>query len=201
MATHTAKSLFDQNMQNCDHLLNLYDGIQKFASNPNDAWLLRAVVVFSVSALDAYFHDKVKYRVGHFNFTDMPEALRRFEIPIGEIEKWGKATRKGNVLRNWVVEHYSYIPLQTRDDIRDALKLIGIDNVWTAIEPDQALRKAMLIQLREITKRRNQVAHEGDRLAHRSGGKKLRPIDKPYVERIIHNIKALVNRVERVSPN
>jgi len=60
MPTHTAKSLFDQNMKSCDHLFNLYDGIERIASKDENKWLLRAAIVFASSALDAYFHDKVK---------------------------------------------------------------------------------------------------------------------------------------------
>ncbi|MGH7989138.1 MAG: hypothetical protein ACREDS_02945, partial [Limisphaerales bacterium] len=72
MASHTAKSLFDLNIQSSDDLLKLYDGIEKLGTKLDISWLLRAVVIFSVSALDAYFHDKVKYRAGKFDLQDMP---------------------------------------------------------------------------------------------------------------------------------
>jgi hypothetical protein len=200
MPSHTAKSLFELNIKNCDHLLNLYDGIEKLAPSEENLWLLRAVVVFAASALDAYFHDKIKYRAGHYEATTLPDSLKKFKIELGGLAEWEKAHRKGNVLRNWVVNHYATRPLQKTEDIKDALKLVGIENVWGKAEPDPLKRDTMLKCLREITRRRNQIAHEGDRLAHRAGGKKVRPIDKPYAEQTVKFARDVVLKIEAVFP-
>jgi len=63
MSKHNAKTLFEKNIQSAEELIRLHEGIEKLGTKLEISWLLRAVVVFSVSALDAYFHDKVKYRV------------------------------------------------------------------------------------------------------------------------------------------
>src|SRR6266700_7429071 len=99
MPTHSAKTLFDLNIQSSEDLLKLYDGIEKLGTSLEISWLLRAVVVFSISALDAYFHDKVKYRAGQFALQDLPPRLAKFEIPLGDLSKWEEAERKGNVIR------------------------------------------------------------------------------------------------------
>jgi hypothetical protein len=201
MATHTAKSLFDLNIQSSHDLLKLYDGIEKLGTKLEITWLLRAIVVFSVSALDAYFHDKVKYRAGKFDLKDMPPSLARFEIPLGDLAKWDAADRKGNVIRNWLVEHFSTIPLQRKEAINDALKIVGIDSVWATIEPNTPVREKLLDTMQTYIKRRNQVAHEGDRESSRKSGKKLRPIDRQYAEHCMRFIHDLVGKIEHAFPN
>ena len=201
MPTHTAKSLFDLNIQSSEEMLKLYDGIEKLGTKLEITWLLRAVVVFSVSALDAYFHDKVKYRAGKFGLQDMPPSLAKFEIPLGDLSKWDEAERKGNVIRNWLVEHFSTIPLQRKEAISDALKLVGVDAVWATIEPNTPLMKQMLEDMQGYIKRRNQVAHEGDRESSRKSGKKLRAIDRQYAEDCMNFVKGIVGKIEHAFPN
>jgi hypothetical protein len=142
MPSHTAKSLFDLNIESAAHCLQLYRGIEALNTNLQISWLLRAAVVFSVSALDAYFHDKVKYRAGHFDLADMPSAMAKFRVPLEDLTKWENARRKGNVLRNWLVQHYSVRPLQKTQDIADALKMVDINDLWATVEPNSPQREA-----------------------------------------------------------
>ena len=201
MPTHTAKTLFDLNIQSSDDLIKLYDGIEKLGTKLEITWLLRAVIVFSVSALDAYFHDKVKYRGGRFDLQDMPPSLAKFEIPLVDLTKWDEAKRKGNVIRNWLVEHFSTIPLQRQEAISNALKMVGIDSLWATIEPKSPDREKMLDQMQGFIKRRNQVAHEGDRESSRKSGKKLRPINRQYAEDCMKFVIAFVAKIEHAFPN
>jgi hypothetical protein len=137
VGSHSAKSLFDKNLASETDCVRLYEGVSRLASSLQVDWILRAGVVFTVSALDTYFHDKVRYRVGGFSLENLPPALGRFEIPVGQLTSWEAAQRKGNVLRNWVVEYLSVRPLQSRQAVADALKLAGIEALWDTIEPDK----------------------------------------------------------------
>ena len=196
MPTHTAKTLFDLNIQSSEEMIKLYDGIENLGTKLEITWLLRAVVVFSVSALDAYFHDKVKYRAGKFDLQDLPPSLAKFEIPLGDLTKWDESKRKGNVIRNWLVDHYSTIPLQRQEAINTAFKLVGIESLWATIEPNSPARDKLLSEMRGYIKRRNQVAHEGDRESSRKSGKKLRSIDRQYAEDCMKFAKNLVTKIE-----
>ena len=182
-------------------MLDLYDGINKLGTKLEITWLLRGVVVFSVAALDAYFHDKVKYRAGRYDLQDMPPRLAKFEIPLSDLAKWDGAQRKGNVIRNWLVDHFSTIPLQRKDAISDALKFVGIDSVWATIEPNTPERDRMLNVMSDYIKRRNQIAHEGDRESSRKSGKRLRPISRVYAEECMTFVVDMVGRVEHAFPN
>jgi hypothetical protein len=200
MPSHTAKSLFELNIKSSDHLLKLYEGIERLAPSEENLWLLRAVIVLTASSLDAYFHDKIKYRAGHYEITTLPKALQNFKVELGGLAAWDRVERKGNVLRNWVVEHFSTRPLQKSEDIKEALKLVDIEDVWGKTEPNSPKRDIMLKTFRDITRRRNQIAHEGDRLPHRAGGKKVRPIDKAYAEEAVKFARDLVQKIENVFP-
>lgn len=201
MAGHSAKSLFEKNIQSAEYCLTLYQGVSRLQPKGVDlTWILRAAVVFVVSALDTYFHDKVKYKVGKFSLHNLPPALAKFEIPVSNIASWDKADRKGNVLRNWVSAHLSTRPLQSPDRIAEALKLAGIDGVWARIEPDNQARKAMLDEFNSLMRRRHQIAHEGDREQSRRSGKKVRSIKDAYVADSITFAKSLVDKIETAFP-
>jgi hypothetical protein len=176
MASHSAKTLFDKNIESATECLKLYDGVMALGTSLKVDWVLRAGVVFAVAALDTYFHDKVKYRVGKYSLENLPPALAKFEVPISDLSKWDEAKRKGNVLRNWVTRFLSVRPLQSPSAITDALRLVGINGLWDTIEPDGDKKRAMLDEFNALVKRRNQIGHEGDREGSRKSGKKLRSI-------------------------
>jgi hypothetical protein len=200
MTTHSAKSLFDQNIKSAQECLDLFDGLSKLKVGVNLDWLLRAAVVFAVSALDTYFHDKVKYKVGHFSLNDLPPQLAGFQIPIRELVTWDEATRKGNVLRNWVTEHLSVRPLQSPTAIAEALKLAGYESLWDRIEPNKSHKQTLLERFNSLIKRRNQISHDGDREQSRRSGKKLRPIARDDVDTSIKFVQDLVGKVETAFP-
>jgi hypothetical protein len=200
MTTHSAKSLFDQNIESAQECLDLFDGLEKLKVNVNLDWLLRAAIVFSVSALDTYFHDKVKYKVGQFSLDNLPPQLASFQIAVRELVTWDEAQRKGNVLRNWVTEHLSVRPLQSPSAIADAMKLAGYESLWDRIEPNREHKKALLEKFNSLIKRRNQISHEGDREQSRRSGKKLRPIPRDAVAISIDFVKDIVIKVETAFP-
>jgi len=202
MATHTAKSLFDLNIQSAKDSLALYDAIVKLNPRGVDIdWVLRSAVVFAVSALDTYFHDKVKYRVGRYDLGNLPPTLASFEIPLKELTAWDQSRRKGNVLRNWVTSYLATRPLQSPTAIVDALKLAGINSLWDTIEPDGNKKGVLLKDFNLLIQRRNQISHEGDRKTSRRSGKALRSIDRSQVETWIQFVESLVQRVETAFPS
>lgn len=197
---HSAKSLFEQNIVSARDCLDLFDGVAKLKTALNVDWVLRASIVFVVSAIDTYFHDKIRYRVGRYSLENLPPAMAGFQVPIAELINWDKAKRKGNVLRNWVTEHYSVRPLQSQQAITEALKLADIHSLWDTIEPDKTAKKELLATFNQLIKRRNEIAHEGDRQQSRRSGKKLRPIDRDQAADAIEFAEDLVNRIETAFP-
>jgi hypothetical protein len=201
MGQHTAKSLFDLNIQGAEECLKIYDGACTLGSSLDLEWLLRSAVVLAVSAMDAYFHDKVRYRAGKFSVDALPQQFASLQIPLTELQRWEAAKRKGNPLRHWAVEHLAPRPLQNPDAIAGALKLVGMTDYWNRIEPNNRDREALLDQLNNLVKRRHQIAHEGDRLQSRRSGKRVRRITLAYAADAIDFIKALVDKTEYRFPN
>ena len=208
MGGHTAKSLFDLNIQGAEECIRIYDGVATLASALDLDWLLRSAIVLAVSAMDAYFHDKVRYRAGRFPLyredtfavDHLPQQLRNLTISLSDLVRWEEARRKGNMVRNWATEHLAVRPLQSPGAIADALKLAGIEDFWRRIEPSERQRRDLLKQLKGLVKRRNQIAHEGDRLQSRSSGKALRSISRGYSVDAVEFVKELVEGVERNFP-
>ena len=200
MPQNSAQTLFDRNMRSAHTCLDLFDHLPPPTPTLNTRWILRAAVVFVVSALDTYFHDKVKYRVGHYRLGALPSQLAKFEIPLCELETWQYAHRKGNVLRNWVTSHFSTIPLQSPEAIASALKLIGITDFWATIAGSPSRASALKNYLNAMVRRRNQIAHEGDRQQSRRSGKKLRPIGRLTKVKYIDFVEKLVARIEAKFP-
>ena len=63
------------------------------------------------------------------------------------------------------------------------------------VEPDYAKRKELLTTLNDLITRRNQIAHEDDRLSGRSSGKNLRSIEIADVKVWVEFVEALVATV------
>lgn len=201
MPSHTARSLFDKNINSAQDCLALFDAVDRLQpKGVNINWVLRAAVVFTVSALDTYFHDKIKFRIGKISLDNPPPALAKFEITVGALPAWDKAQRKRNVLRNWVAEYLSSRPLQSPNSIADALKLIGIQSFWDTIEPNGTRRDQVKKEFSLLVRRRNQISHEGDRQTSRRSAKKLRPIDRKNVKVWIDFAIQLVAKVESAFP-
>lgn len=199
MAQHTAKTLFDKNVVGARVCVRLFRKLPRPTSQLNTRWLLRAAVVFAVSALDRYFHDKIKYRVGRLRLSALPTQLVRLEVPLGDLEKWHRARRKGNVLRNWVTARLATRSLQSPPEIADALKLVGI-NFWSSIAGSSASAASTKRDLNELIRRRNQIVHEGDRQQSRRSGKKLRPIGRKRVVGWIDFVENVVTKAEARFP-
>jgi len=132
---------------------------------------------------------------------NLPPALAKFQIPVAELTSWEKAGRKGNTLRNWVVEYLSVRPLQSYDAIVDALKLANIQTFWDTIEPNKSSKTQLLKDFNALIKRRNQISHEGDRETSRRSGKSLRSIDRDEVVSHIKFVEDLVSKAETAFPN
>lgn len=201
MSKHTAKSLFDLNVRGAEECLTIYSGASGLSSALHLDWLLRSAIVLAVSAMDAYFHDKVRYKAGKFSLDTLPKQFANLEVPLTELEGWEESRRKGNVLRRWAVAHLAHKSLQTRDAIAGAMRVIGFEAFWDTLEPDKRKRQALLDTMKTIVDRRNQIAHEGDRLRSRRSGKRLRAITLKETTEAVDFIKQFVQKVEERFPS
>ena len=179
------------------------------SGNEDLLWLPRSAVVVAIASLDAYIHAVLYDRI--------PRALRRNPIPenlceamarivaIKDVKTFRRAfplisgkhryDRLTNQLRDETLAFQSF---QTPDKIIYAYGLIGhtdifvsVSNIWPGPRTsDEDIKR----QLSNYVRRRNQIAHEGDREANET----IRHMQPSYAKNCADFIENLVSKLDRV---
>lgn len=130
--------------------------------------LLRQSVVAACAALEAYVGDAVCARIGVPIRTPgtLPSRLSRIQLTVGEwklIEDTYVRRRRGlreKILVPAIRETASTAPNQ----IGTLMSMVGIEDWAKKVDHKRRLPKGETVkQLETLTKRRNRIAHEGDR--------------------------------------
>ena len=177
--------------------------------NEDLLWLPRSAVVVAIASLDAYIHAVLYDRI--------PRVLRRNPIPEKLCEamanivtiKDAKTFRRafplisGKHIRDRLTnqlktETLAFQPFQTPDKIIFAYALIGYANVFVSVSniwpgprtSDEDIKR----QLSTYVRRRNQIAHEGDREANGA----IRHMQRQYAKDCADFIENLVSKLDRV---
>ena len=175
--------------------------------------LLRASLVFAVSALDRYVHERViKGIVGSLKQSPLTKPQQELMIPVTTAitiseevrmaRKAGTTIRTANIIRKKVQELLHKRPFQSFREIEYAFNLLGVTNISGQLQILYGKRDitAEKAQLNRIVSRRNAIVHEGDLLKHERGGKvRMQPIARKYVEDSLNFIGAFVGHLEHVS--
>lgn len=130
--------------------------------------ILRAEIVLSVSALDCFIHDLVKYGMveayqGRRNFGKQFET---YQIPVKFlrlIENSEQLEDKLGHLENSIMENNSKDSYQSPKSVEYALQLINIKSIWNSLANPMSRRaNDIKNELSLIVDRRNKIAHEAD---------------------------------------
>lgn len=141
--------------------------------------ILRAALVFTVSALDRFCHDLLLPRAMKMlrkNANSWPNEFKKLSLPLPDIKsaiehakkRKGKGghrrTRPMTIIRAALQDQFHRdLTLQKPNDIAQAFSMVGVKNLWTKCkekmneEPVNIERR-----LNRIVRRRNQIVHEGD---------------------------------------
>jgi hypothetical protein len=181
----TASNAFDEQIKSCKELYAVYDHLKNGLSFPQDlSDLLRAQVVYSVSALDKLVHELVKkgmieifeakrQKTSTFsNFGISLNTLMKIqEVASITIPQSLEETAIYWFEREIILKHKS-LSFQAPDKISEALSLIWLEeHKWQKIhlnisQPIGSLltmtEKDMKTYLKNIVARRNQIVHEAD---------------------------------------
>jgi hypothetical protein len=130
-------------------------------------------VVMSVAALDSYLHAAVLRRIANVRGSQLPKALRRLDMPFGEIAeladyavcvqanrtKWKPWVHVKRVLQERLLRE----TFQSSNQVAMALNMCGITDSWGKLATDMgATAPALQKRLDTLVHRRNQIVHEGD---------------------------------------
>lgn len=127
--------------------------------------ILRSSLMLSVSAMDAYYHRKIKcYAVRLAKLGDKaPGKLQALPIAVRDFSRGMDRSRKWSALSTAIDTKLSYQSMQSPAKIADALSLLGIKSFWKTIAPALGYDPDKLrTDLQWIVDRRNLIAHQAD---------------------------------------
>lgn len=179
------------------------------AENEDLLWLPRSAIVISISALDAYVHAVLYERIPNvISSGNLPDPLAKALSSIMTV-KDGNSFRNAlpiitsstpqaelaSRLRIRTLEFSSY---QAPEKIQAAYEMIGHNEIFGSVAalwpgPNSSEDDLKRI-LANYVKRRNQIAHEGDREANGA----VRHIQPQYADKVAGYVQRLVNRLNRV---
>jgi hypothetical protein len=215
----TAYTDFQNSIASAKSLTEMYKELRRFrnlgqrgaltAANEDLLWLPRSAVVSAVSAMDAYIHaviaDKLPGALASQNIPTSLADLVSELIPIKNAQTFKStyplisvANLASSLVMRIQSEKLSFVSYQAPEKVIEGYKLIGyegifgsVSNIWPGPNTTEKDIKDILVK---YVKRRNQIAHEGDREA--SGA--VRHMQPKYANDCANFVSNLVLRLNRV---
>lgn len=215
-----AIELFQLNIQRAEKLLDIHKkahakGRPTSGDEADD--LLRAVVVFSISALDAYLHMRVAQVVNEIIY----KKKRIPEKSIGYIEKTIKEEDRSRELLKIAISLHpnqkiiqllkkslAVVTFQKSEQIQKAFAIMDVKNPWKRLDkfliPKKGRRKKGKRQscrtfFDEISNRRDDIVHEGDVYISPKYHGKLKVIRRTWVNDSVEKLKRIIIGIEEIS--
>lgn len=126
--------------------------------------LLRAGVVFAVSALDHFIHEVTRIGMLEIARGRRPgtDAYFKFKVSLQGVST-GMGASNWDWLDAEVRDRHGWLSFQDPEKLADALRLVTDGKVWERIGTKLGLRPEVAkAQLKLIVDRRNKIAHEAD---------------------------------------
>lgn len=172
--------------------------------------LLRASIVFGVSALDRYVHERVvkglvpalraSLKTGQFTREQKEFSLPAWKaLEMLSRLRTNRNARPANEIRKYAQEVLHKRTFQSWREIEEAFHLIGVNDfagqVQTAYRTDNL--NSVKEKLSQIIKRRNYIVHEGDLVRHqRAGSVRRRRIERGEVEHSLDFLDDFVAKLD-----
>ena len=173
-------------------------------------WLPRAAIVSSMSSLDSYVHQVLYGNIPQLlkNSYEIPKKLKDLVVRVSPIKNESHVEeaifyirsptgpdRLADSIRENVLNYQSY---QAPDKVVEAYRVLGVYDVlqdvadrWSGPNTD---RDHISSRLERYSKRRNQIAHEGDLDTHNNP----RRITPDYGDSCISFIENIVSRMDQI---
>lgn len=161
--------------------------------------ILRAQYVLIISAFDCYIHDAVRESmVEMFVGTRMANnSFEKFKIPMSIVQQLlstNDVPTRRQLISASIKKITSADSYQAPNKVENALQLIALSGIWTAISPEMGIRpQDIKSKLALIVNRRNKIAHEAD--IDPLTGDKI-PIDRNDILDVLGFIEKLVYAIE-----
>jgi len=160
--------LFKKNLDKSSELVVLYDYSTRNLISLNFDDLLRAHLVYSVSAFDKFIHDVI--RLGMLEiFLGRRSSTQKFLNESIRLETYMQLTSASSIpaevcFGNEITRKLSFLSFQDTDKIADGLSYIWSENhKWQKIADEMSIAiTSAKVTLKTIVARRNQIVHEAD---------------------------------------
>ena len=204
--------IFKKNIARAENLFSVHRQTFK-RGRPRNDWpsdILRASLIFSTAAFDAYMHDKILEIMPVFLHKKKSKLSSKFISLLKEAgltyEKLLTVTLKSESVKpitRLVKEYYSKRTIQDINDIERVINIFGISDFWYKLAQAINRRRGRIKKLdkesvkdfvRPYMARRHQIVHEAD----------LEREDKPrlikisFVKTGLRNIKLFTEKVEKI---
>lgn len=186
-------------LQSDDLFVTFMPGASLSRSDFDDARpLLRQAIVAACAAGETYVADRVMERVGPLlSSSRATPQLRKIAMSVGgwlEIEETYERRKRG--LRNRVVEPYIRREASTDPSkVGPMLSLLGVEKWSAKLDHERRVPKGETeMFLDRLTKRRNKIAHEGDR-----AGRGRAQLTASEVRRDLVDLESVVLAIEKIT--
>lgn len=159
---------FQENILRVKDLIGIYNAINSQTTAVVDSSdILRAVIVFSVSALDKFVHDVTRIGMLEIFQGNRPktDAYSRFQLSMETFTSLQAMDEKDrlNILDEEIWERHSWQSFQRPDKIAEALRLVTTVKLWDELAKRMQMdAKKLKSRLELIVERRDKIAHEAD---------------------------------------
>lgn len=157
---------FEENSVRARDLVGLGQSIGNMTQGLVDSSdLFRSALVYSVAALDSYFHGTVLERAVEILLGRMapPKSSTKVGLhfnAVREIMSCGTAADQEIAARTHIAQRLALETFQRPDDIANALAMVGINKVWTLAFPGTVEHAKTSLNL--VVGRRNKIVHACD---------------------------------------
>jgi len=200
-----AIEIFRQTIERAQALVDLHRTLcPRGKPKAEYADILRSAVVVAVSAMDGYFHEKlvesvprlVRAKKGRHLPGKLVQIIKEqasHEKLIETIFKERPTSHIASMVRNSVRDR----TYQDVGKIEDALRIIGLDDLWYRVGRKLKIGKEKARGLVQgYVTRRHQIVHRGDFGQTKRTKNKLHGITRRYAERCVADISRFIEIVD-----
>ena len=182
--------VFELNIKRVEALIGTHKLLHNKKGKPKTVVsdVLRAGVVMTVSAFDAYLHGILKVNVGAAaSLAPPPDALlaliKEWKLDAKTILPFMLNAKGPEDLTALVESHFEDRTLQDPSKVAHVFEILGISSVWTDVAQRLGRQEADVRKdFAGIVKRRHRIAHEADIDPDGKGSTKKRPMRKDTAE-------------------
>lgn len=225
-----AIELFDKTISRSEEMLSAHeDAFKRGRPSPGGVSddLFRAIIVFSVSAFDAYLHKRIIEVASGIISTKnrIPEKclapiLSNFQKKDGgdkttaiarEVLQIAIGKKPAERVRHFLEKGISERTFQKTKDVTSAAQMMGIEDIWEKINTNISVAKNgpkkkgrkpdYAVFLNKFVERRDMIVHESDTYSSKKHHGNLRKITRTEVREGLKNLKKIVHTIEKISLN